>query len=149
MYNESQWNFVSLSLTLTYRGRGGADPEGCPGCPDTRPLLRVPFLKIYCGPILRNLRCPVSLDYRNSIARKIDATYVIKAHSIIQYVMSWNHWNAGKMNQTVSRFSNFLGYRSPRLPAGARLRHACWGFRPLRCPLLMDWTPAQAALAKS
>ena len=72
--------------------RGGS--RGCPGCLDTRPLLRVPFLasylKIYCGPIWRNIHFPVLVDYRNSIAGKIDATHAIKAHSIIQFVMPGN-----------------------------------------------------------
>ena len=57
---------VQLSDTqvrLVFQGR-------IQGCPDTCPLLRVPFL-----------------DYRNSIASKIDATHVIKAHSIVQFVM--------------------------------------------------------------
>ena len=35
------------------------------------------YLKIYCGPIWRNLHFPVPVDYRNSIASKIDATHVI------------------------------------------------------------------------
>ena len=86
---------------------------GCPGCPDTRPLLRVPFF-----------------DYRNSIVSKIDATHVIKVHSIIQFVMPWN---AGKMNQRVSRFSNFLG-EAPRSPAAARLPRAYRGLRPSGAP---------------
>ena len=55
--------------------RQGRIQMGCPGCPDTRPLLRVPFL-----------------DYRSSIASKIDAAHVIKAHSIIQFVMPENEW---------------------------------------------------------
>ena len=45
------------------------------------------YLKMYCGPIWRNLHFPVPVDYRNSIASKIDATHVIKAHSVIQFVM--------------------------------------------------------------
>ena len=112
-------------LTVQRRIQGG-----CRGCPDTRPLLRVPFLKIYCGPIWRNLHFPVPVDYRSSIASKIDATHVIKAHSIIQFVMPWN---AGKMNHEVSRFSNFLG-EAPRPPAGARLRRAYRGFAPSGAP---------------
>jgi len=91
-------------------------------------LIRVPFLKIYCGPIWRNLHFPVPVDYRNSIGSKIDATHVIKAHSIMQFVMPWN---AGKMNHRVS--SNFLG-EAPWPPAGARLRRACLGFAPSGAP---------------
>jgi len=82
----------------------------------------------YCGLIWRNLHFPVPVGYRNSIASKIDATHVIKAHPIIQFVVPRN---AGKMNQRVSRFSNFLGRPSD--------------FPPAR-PFLMNWTPA---LAKS
>jgi len=48
--------------------------------------------------IWRNLHFPVPVDYRNSTASKINATHVIKAHSIIQFVMPWY---AGKMNQSV------------------------------------------------
>jgi len=88
------------------------------------------YLKIYCGPIWRNLHFPVPVDYRNSIASKIDATLVIKAHSIIQFAMPWN---AAKMNQRVSRFSNFLG--RPQVPAGARLQRTCRGLRPSCAPL--------------
>jgi len=50
-------------------------------------LLMSFLLKIYCGPIWRNVYFPVPLDYRSSFASKIDATRVIKAHSIIQFVM--------------------------------------------------------------
>jgi len=62
--------------------------------------------KIYCGPIWRNVHFPVPLDYRSSFASKIDATYVINAHSVIQFVMRPCH--AGKMHLRLSRFSNFL-----------------------------------------
>jgi len=48
------------------------------------------FLKIYCGPIWRNVHFPVPLDYRSSFASKIDARNVKKAHSIIQFVMPEN-----------------------------------------------------------
>jgi len=60
------------------------------------------YVKIYCVPIWRNLHFLVPVDYRNSIASKIDATHVIKSksHSIIQFVMPRN---AGKMNQRVYR----------------------------------------------
>jgi len=52
----------------SYPNCTGADP-GVSRVSGHRPLLRVPFL-----------------DCRNSIASKIDATHVIKAHSIIQVV---------------------------------------------------------------
>jgi len=50
------------------------------------------------GPVWRNVHFPFPLDRRNSFASKIDATHVIKAHSIIQFVMSLN---AGKMRLSV------------------------------------------------
>jgi len=102
--------------------RGGS--RGCPGCPDTRLLLRVPFF-----------------DYRNSNASKTDAThYVIKAHSIIQLVMPWN---AGKMNQRVSRFPNFLG--EALRPPPARAFGAYVGGFPPPVPLSdgLDTRPCQ------
>jgi len=98
------------------------------------------YLKIYCGPIWRNLHFPVPVNYRNSIASKIDATHVIKAHSITQCVM---HGNAGKMNQWVSRFSNFLG-EAPR-PPPARDFGAHVGASPPLVPLSdgLDTRPCQ------
>ena len=169
----------------------GRFQRGCPGCPDTHPLLRVPFFEknifskhvVFSWTLNRELLdwwfwaswalylifvclSPIILSKLHiwkytvaqfgatstflslwtieivSPASKIDATHVIKAHSIIQFVMPLN---AGKMNQRVSRFSNFLG-EALTAPAEKRLRRACRWLRPLRCPFLVDWTPA---LAKS
>ena len=85
----------------------------------------------YCGPIRRNLHfpAPVPVDHTNSIASKIDATHVIKAHSIIQFVMPWN---AGKWIR-VSRFSNFLGEAPRPSPACAFGAHV--GASPPPVPL--------------
>ena len=58
--------------------RGGS--RGCPGCP----LLMVSFLKTCCGPNWRNLHFPVPVDY---IVLPAKWTPLIKAHSIIQFVM--------------------------------------------------------------
>ena len=67
----------------------GADPGGVQGVrTPPPPLLRVPFL-----------------DYRNSIASKIDATHVIK--NTLNHTVS-NALKCRKMNQRVFRFSNSL-----------------------------------------
>jgi len=159
----------------------GRFQRGCPGCPDTHPLLRVPFFEknifskhvVFSWTLNRELLdwwfwaswalylifvclSPIILSKLHiwkytvaqfgatstflslwtieivSPASKIDATHVIKAHSIIQFVMPLN---AGKMNQRVSRFSNFLGEAPDPPPAGPSGAPFWWiGHPPLPNP---------------
>ena len=103
---------------------------------------RIKFNLIFAGApsihsLLATSTLAVPVDYIE-IVSLAKSTPLIKAHSIIQFVMPWNAW---KMNQRVSRYSNFLGEAPDPPPAR---RRACRGLRPLRCPFLMDWTPALA-----